>query len=49
MSSPPPDLATASCVPLSPLSYNRLRVFRNAKASRCGYGMRQARQTKAVW
>jgi hypothetical protein len=23
--------------------------FRNAKASRCGHGIRQARQTKAVW
>jgi hypothetical protein len=29
--------------------HNRLQVFRNAKASRCGHGIRQARQTKAVW
>jgi hypothetical protein len=32
-----------------PFAYNWLRVFRNAEASRCGHGILQARQTKAVW
>jgi len=28
--------------------FNWLRVFRNVEASRCGHGIRQARQTQAV-
>jgi hypothetical protein len=30
------------------LRLNWLRVFRNVEASRCGHGIHQARQTKAV-